>query len=113
MHHIITAAEKISENEFKLITEAGNAYYYKIIDPISDNEDWKKYVLDGQQILLDWIENQETPSPACIYWNYLKMAMLEVKVKTPFEGCPTVCSEINPFSAKDTKDWVVDPQCQI
>ena len=107
----IVAAEKISEKDYKLITEEGFAYYYEYMDPKSDDEAWKNYILEGQQILLGWIENQGTESPACIYWNYLKMAMLEVKVKTPYCGSSTTASEINPFDLKDMEEWVIDPNC--
>ena len=115
MHHIITAAEKISENEFKLISEAGNAYYYKIITPAAnEDEDWKQYVLDGQQVLLNWIESQTAHSPASIYWNYESRAMLEVSIaKHPFRDLTTFGSEINPFELKDDKEWVVDPACPL
>ena len=114
MHHIITAAERISEDEFKLISEAGNAYYYKIITPTAkEDKDWKQYVLDGQKVLLNWIEYQADKPPASIYWNYEKRAMLEVAIpKHSFRNLTTFGSEINPFELKDSEEsWVVDPAC--
>lgn len=108
MIHYITSAEKISEDEYKLISEAGNAYSYEMFRLESDDEDCKMVIGQGEQILLEWIENQEDAPVAYIHWNFEDKAMLAVKLKVRWENHSTFASEVNPFDLKD-EDWVVDP----
>ena len=119
MHQIIINSEKVSENEYKLITE-NNEYYYKYIDTNSDNflkeeEKWRNHVIEGQQILLDWIQNKEGECPAYICWNYERRAMLHVKLKNMYFSKDYNCfgSEISPYENKDDNNWVVDKKCPI
>jgi hypothetical protein len=116
---IVDRAEKISDSEYKLFTEHNNSYLYRCLPRNSplflENEAlWRQRVLEGEDILLQWIEDTSQPSPAYICWNYEGMAMLEVKLNTKFSQSleeNTYGSEINPFDYKGD-EWVVDTGCQ-
>jgi hypothetical protein len=110
---VVVSAEKISDTEYKLTTEHYAEYYYKCIDTrsesfLSQEESWRNLVMNGQQLLLDWIEYQSDKSPAYIYWNYEKRAMLDIK--TPSQSFDSFRCEINPFECKG-EEWVIDPEC--
>lgn len=117
-HSTVTHAEKVSDTEYKLFTEDNNAYLYTCLPRSSptflENEAlWRMRVLEGEDILLQWIQDTTQPSPAYICWNYERMAMLEVKLKTKFNENPeynNYGSEINPFDYKGD-GWVVDKAC--
>jgi hypothetical protein len=109
---IIIRGEKIAENEYKLITEHGYEYHYICVSEKEGfleetDETWKASVLEGEQILLKFLENPEGESPAHIYWNYEGRAMLEVKLEAMFRA------EIYPFELKDSEEWPVDKNCPI
>lgn len=121
MKYSIINGEKISDNEYKLITYKDHTYYYKCIDLNTDNflkEDktWRDRITEGQKILIEWIENREGTTPAYICWNREGRAMLEVKLKTIYNTnleYNTYGSEINPFEYKDTEEWVFDEKCPL
>lgn len=122
MFHTVVDAEKIGEREYKLITEAGNAYFYRLLDTnqesfLKEEKRWRDRVIEGEQILLTWIENRTTAQPvAKIFWNYQRMAMLEVPLRTIFNVHPesnTYGSEINPLDNKDVEGWVIDKACPL
>ena len=116
---IVTHAEKISDSEYKLITADNNAYLYSCIaressDFLKEEALWRQRVLEGEDILLEWIRDTSQPSPAYICWNYECRAMLEVKLKTKYNEDPRYNNygiEINPFEYKGDDDWVVDKSC--
>ena len=112
----ITHSEKVGEGEYKLFTESNHAYYYKILhtDKTRSNfekedENWRNMVREGEQILMEWIENPVGESPATIGWNYEGMALFEVKLRNEyFPGRKYFGSEINPYKWKDADGWIVD-----
>lgn len=121
---IVTHGEKISDTQYKLITEDGYEYAYNVLDVLSDTfikEDkiWRLRVMEGEAILLRWIQKPEGESPAYICWNYERRAMLEVKLKTDFREKPEFSnyygSEINPFGMEilDEDGWEKDPNCPL
>ena len=122
MFHKIVDAEKLGESEYNLITEAGNSYFYRLIDTtresfLKEEKRWRERVMEGEQILLDWIENRTNRPPiAEIYWNYQRMAMLKVPLRTIFNAEPSdniYGSEINPLDNKDADGWVIDKACPL
>lgn len=113
----IVRAERVSKGHYKLVT-ANNEYSYECIDTKGkfqeEEESWKARVLESQEILLEWIENQKPPCPACICWNSEGNALLEVKLTTLYNPTYNMqISEINPYVFKDAGDWVADPACPI
>lgn len=117
---IVISGEKISDTQYKLITEDGYEYGYDVMDVLSDpfiKEDpmWRLRVMEGQAILLNWIEKKQGESPAYICWNYERRAMLEVKLKSDTHEWKYYGSEINPFGMEilDEDGWEKDPNCPL
>ena len=109
----IVKAEKLSPNEYALITEQDHKYYWKTFTP-KGNKKWKIMINEGHTILLDWINCQKLEPVAYVGWNCYGQALLEVKLKNIYNIVPeynTYTSEINPLlDYKDSK-WVVDINC--
>lgn len=116
---VVIRGEKIAENEWKLITEHGFEYHYYSIcnkEGFRNEKDeiWKASVIEGEQILLDFIEKSDRESPARIHWNYEGRAMLEVKLKTMFRpNWNMYGTEISPFELKDSEEWPIDKNCLL
>jgi hypothetical protein len=115
MLKLIVNAERISINEYRLITENDHSYYYKCIDTknfifMNEENKWRDSIMEGQQILLDWIQNKNE-SPAYISWNYEGRAMLNVKLSKFYNN--EFLIEINPFENKNNDTWVIDKNCPL
>lgn len=117
MELFVVRGEKVEGDQYKLITHNGLEYSYKRLNTERESFQkeeyvWKMRVIEGQNILLDWIENPVGESPAYICWNYEGRAMLEVKLKTLFSDTWNYFGiETNPYEFRDVGDWVLDKNC--